>query len=501
MKQYKKRTNEKKLTQEVQVDFKKKTIIDSILMLSGSIIGRIFNTVRGFLIAKFLGPELLGIWSSLFVILTYIMGFDFGLNTEFSRSYPKARARNNVIECEKLMNVTFTFNFFFGLIFSIFIFIYLFTFGQTASPIYKLGIILIGILIITIRVYGFFSIAIRALDDFKSLVKISIFFSAVNLLFAVPLTYFFKLKGLYLAVITTYIVSLIFIRLIKHVKFRFDFDVKKMFKMIIPGISLMLISYSNILIRNIDKTFILMYLTKTDLGYYHFSITLTSFLLMLPITIGVTLFPKMSFKYGKLKNIYEMTNIVYKPTLGFSYILMFLTGYAYILFPFLVKSFLPKYLNSIEPFLIITFGLFFYSISMVLGNFLIVIHRQIDIIKIYIISIIVCIITDYVILLMGFGINGVSYGTSLTYLLYGIGVIFFTLKYISKTRKEAIKKFFNISLPFIILFLSLLIIHSVECIYKLNGYLIYLQRSILFTIITVPFGLYYYFYRYRKEFK
>lgn len=480
---------------------KRKIVIDSLLTILKSGIGQILQTLRGFLIAKFLGPAYLGIWSNLSIIFNYASNLHLGTLQILSRDLPKELSRKNEKKSQEIIDYTFTFIMMVGLFFILAMVIYTVIFYKKYSYIFNLGLVTIGILVLLQLIFRVMTNTIRAFDDFKKLTIIGIVFSVLNLITAAVLVYFWKLKGIYLAVMLTYSIILVITWFMKPYKIHLNFDIKSIIRIIKPGLALMLISFLYMFIRSIDKIFILLFLDHNELGLYHFSIMITSFVVIIPQAVAGQMFPKLSFRSGQIEDFKLMFNYVFKPTLGLSYLVLLLTGYGFIIIPFLIKLIMPEYNSSISPFLIIFFGLFLLAISGVAGNFLLVIERQIDIIKVYIIALIFCILSDYILLKLGYGIIGVAIGTSITYFIYGVGVLWFGLKYVTKNKKQLFFYFFKISFPFLLFLVGLFVVFFIENFIKYSGFFIYIQRIIIFSMVAIPFVLYYYFNSYRKEFK
>ncbi len=482
-------------------DIKKKTVLDSFFMIVNSGFSQILQTVKGIIVSKFLGPVNLGIWSNLMLIVSYADFLQLGTLQVLTRDYPREKAKGNEEECQKLVDTNFTYHIIIGLIFFLGIIIYTFIFFNSITPVFRWGLLTIGFLFLLMRIYEFISRTIRAFDKIKEIMVSGIVFSICIVITGIILTYYFQLYGLFLSMLITYIISIIFILIYVPFKFKFDFDTKKIGYIIIAGLPIMLVNFFYSLVRSIDKVFILAFLNHEDLGYYHFSIMITGFFMMVPFAIASQMFPKLSFKFGSVTDKKQMFNFVFKPTLGLSYFEFFITGYGLIGVPFLINLFLPEYRESIPPFEIISVGLFFLSISGIIGNFLIVIHRQNDILKVSIATLIICLITDYVFLKLGYGISGVALGTSITYVFYGLGVIFYGMKNVTDDFKIIFRSISKISVPMLLCFAGVLMYYGIEKYFCLNGNLIYLQRFVIFSIVALPTGAYYYFKHYRHEMK
>ncbi len=89
------------------------TVFWNIANLAGStILTRFLRIFRGFLVAKFLGPELMGVWSALFLLLMYGENLNLGVHTSLTREIPLERGRGNHDQVKKLKNNALSFTVF-----------------------------------------------------------------------------------------------------------------------------------------------------------------------------------------------------------------------------------------------------------------------------------------------------------------------------------------------------------------------------------------------------
>jgi len=152
----------------------------------------------------------------------------------------------------------------------------------------------------------------------------------------------------------------------------------------------------------------------TMLGYYALGIMVNNMISLIPGSVASTLYPKMLERFALRKDPSDSANLLLIG-LRLSAIVMLIT-ICEVSFglPVFIKICLPKYLPSVLIVKVLVLGSFFYSLSTIVGIYLVSVNRQRSLIFIQAILIGLSIILYSVVLKLKFGILAVAAGLKLS---------------------------------------------------------------------------------------
>jgi len=452
-------------------------------------VSQVIAIIKGFVIAKFLGPSMYGTWQVLNIILSYSSNSHLGILHGMNKEIPYYRGKEDLEKVEETKNTAF------GSVFlmSIFVSIFLIAISFFLKDTYFIGgIRIVAGIILFNQLYFFYGLLLRANKKFILLAKRNILFASINLIAIICLIVKYKIYGALFALLSAYIIIIFWLLKKGKEKFKFQINFEETLRLLKIGGPILVIGFGYTILSTVDKWMIVAMIDKTNLGYYGIAMAISGLIYFVPNTVGWIMYPRLLEKYGENDDIESLKNRVFIPTLILMYLTPFMIGALLIVIHLPVNYILPKYIPALSVVNILLPATFFMSVIRVGGNFLITINKHYNILVIQIISIILSLSLNYLFIKSGMGIIGVALGTAITYFFYGSAIMGSTLKQYTDKVSEFIKFFIKGYIPFaytlgIVLILNFFIKTPTDLYHDICTTLI---KLIFFIILNSPL-LYY----------
>lgn len=402
---------------------KKRIFKDYFVYSSGSYISQALGVISGFLLRAFLDPYYMGIWQGLSIIKSYASYTNFGVTRSAAREIAYFRGKGNSEALNKTKNVCFSFTFIMIILTGIALVSFALIKKNTISPYLFWGLITMGCLIVLERTESMIVTLLRSYTKFgvESISKVVT--SLLTVIFILFLVKIFKLYGLYIMNIAVFTISIILLMGLSKLRFAFYMNRKELIKLIKVGIPLVLIGFMSTNLINIDRIVVVKMLGAQMLGLYSVALMMGNLVFGISNMAGIVLYPRFQEIYGKKdskEDVYRvMTKIVHLLWLP---LLCLIVG-AILLLPYLVKLLIPKYISGIAAMRIFLGGIYFLSLSIFCGHFLITINKQKQYLFICSFIVILNLILDITFIRLGWGIEGIAFATSIGYFFYFLALL------------------------------------------------------------------------------
>lgn len=313
----------------------------------GALIHSLVQLIVGFVIAIYVPPKDLGLWTTLNLAVTYTgflqAGLISGLNRELPFSLGKRKYREAKIMAGTVQSIT--------VVTSVLILlagIICFLFLKFDNNKIKYGVLAITIYIISLFFQNYFTSTYRSNSSFISLSKIQTINAVINFISIVLIIYL----AYYGMILKSVIVSCLFtlhLFIERPIKVGFIISKKLLSKILKTGLPIWLLAYSESLASTSDKIWLLKYSDLSSVGIYSFAFYGYSLFLILSSTIAKYITPRMTYNYG-LNNNKKAIWKYFKKTTSFIFIFQFIIMLGSIsIIPDIISKFFSQYISSIRP--------------------------------------------------------------------------------------------------------------------------------------------------------
>lgn len=401
-----------------------------------SFIGGLGGFFSSYLGALLLGPTTWGIWQGAMLVLQYGGNLHLGVLNGMDRELPLMRGKRELGQQAIITDVTFTFSFIVAIIVSLGILFS--TFIITMRPELRVSLQFISAMLFFQYISAFYGSFFRANNEFGIVSKIAIIGGLGNL-FSIVLIFFFGLRGFLGGQLIRFFVITCYSYFKSSYSIKWRWDNRCLNSLIMIGFPIMLVLFANLLLTTIDRLLILKFLDAKSLGFYSLGNLVFIPLLMIFTVSNSVMYPRFTEKYGEAGTPHSLIQYITMPIKNLAVLMPILVGVICIALPFLVKVFLPGYIEGITAARILIIGLFFYGIAGMAGNMFLTVNRQIMYLIITMGSALLNLCFSYTGVKLGYGIIGVATGTSLAYFVFFLTSVILAMRLAKASFKETNK--------------------------------------------------------------
>jgi O-antigen/teichoic acid export membrane protein len=430
-----------------------KTVANLLYFFFAVLIGRLVGGITTFIIARIMTPADYGIWVTLLVIASYAPILCLGTVESLVKMFPFYFGRGELENARRLES-----NVLGSLVIAAVILLAVgatFQFFTPAETVRSLGnIIRIIVLAACLAIFSaFYYYRFTAHQNFRNVSFIDSLRAVVFFLLIVPLAWLWGLMGaaVAFAVSEFFVLLYSFIandRVLGRVAIGFDFPIMR--NLVAIGFPITVIWWVYMLQMSADRLISMSMLGKEATGFYGLGASMVSTIVLIPMVLGRVLYPKINEEVGKDTNREGLNRYVLVPAQGLGLVVPILIGTLIILIPELYRVFFPKYVRGIASTQILLLGVYFICLIRTGVNYLVAINKQNRVLGYVAISLCINVLVSVGLVKLGFSIEGISCGTSVSGLVLAVLIwksVFANLKY---PRQEQYRELAYLMMPFLI---------------------------------------------------
>lgn len=472
---------------------KYKSVLSSISYFSISRYGAEFLFfVRGFLLAKILGPENFGLWSMMKTSMIFMQFIRLGTSEAMLREFPYAIGRGQQNYAQRVEAVVSGFNLLSAVILSLLIMAGILLFKSASAESNQVIWTALLIIFFINQIYWFIHLQLQARQKFVALSKMTFGFALFSTALGVLMAYCFGIYGLLLGLTLSYLAMIFSSGEGNSPLPKPAWDASLVWKLIKIGFPIMLSQALYILLLNVDKLIIWISMQKEDLGIYSIQSYIIIIIVLFPTVVSMVLYPNLMEDLGENRYENNLQNYLTKTTQILAYIVSPLLGVLFVIIHFPIQWLLPQYVSAVVPSQILISSSFFLVISRMSAVILISTNRQTLLIAMTLPAILCGIGVDWALISAGKGIAGVAIGTSISFILFAILTMIASLRCIRMNLKKSIVFALKVFTPYILvgmlLALTFFLIPTVQDQWISD--LMYTSLKTVFLILLI--GIFYY---------
>jgi len=316
----------------------------------------------GLLIMRWVSPEELGLWNAVSIFIAYLPLFQLGIQSALNRELPILLGRKDSEQVEVLVKNSKGFAlllFCFFIIIGVLLSVYFFLRGKDLT--FVLGLATVSIMAAFQSMQLHLIATFRSANAFNKLTTIYII-DTVLILGLIIFIYKFHYYGIlvYNAVNVISVTTLMYLNA-PYKKLNADFHFKKIISLAKVGVLLMSFIQLRSLAQSIPRWIVLGFGGVVKLGLFSPALALNGMMSMLPSQIAQFFHPQMGFKYGQSGNARDLWTYIKKILIIFPLISLPISIIIWILTPWLLETFFPRYVESEWPMKIMAVGFVFSS--------------------------------------------------------------------------------------------------------------------------------------------
>jgi O-antigen/teichoic acid export membrane protein len=464
----------------------KNTLVFSVLKY----IAFFVMVITGFVITKYLGPASFGVYSAMILILSYGR---YAFMAFYSGFYKKAsffKGRKEFNKVEDVRQATFSASFYIILAIGISLFIVSFFIEYDSEVLSALRAV--SVLLVLQQVYYFYGIFLRVDKKFSMYGALELAFQVLRLLMILVFIWRFGVVGVLLSSILAYSLVLGIGYSKKPYRFSFRVPFRRSKEMFFFGLPNTILGAFGTVFITVDKLMIINFFNRSLLGIYSFVVLVLEVITYIPVNIAIIILPSQLERQGAKFEKQRIKNMFMIPITIVSYLLPVIISAAFFFSDPVIRYVFPKYMDALPPLRILIFGGFFLSSINILENYVISVNQERKIIVVKIMIIVVSVFLNYLAISNGYGLLGVAAATTVTYLVYFVYLLAFSLKNFSRVLKKNLSEFFILVFPLLYMILMIYLIQMISPDYDgiFLGFGIAVAKYLLFLVLSIPLWLY-----------
>lgn len=450
--------------------YKEDSIPKTITRYSSSTIYRhITRAVNAFIRPKLLEPELYGFWNLIGLFLFYSIYSNLGSRTSMAYLVPYHNGKGEFDRSLQIKGSVFFGTLYINIFISVILFIYALL--DHIDTITRLGILTLSILMIINWYSEFYSVHIQSNQNFRLLTSKNYLDSTVSLLLSASLLYFLNIYGLYLSIIISGVITILYLKSKYHLEKHYVFNSNIFIDLIKKGFPIIIFGFSFVLIRTADRIIISTFLGNKMLGFYGIAVALFDFIMQIPGSSREVLEPRLMQSLSKNTVEENLSSYFLKPLYNIAYLIPLLIGSIFFIIPPFIHLLLPKYIPGIISAQIIIFGVYFLGLTFITRGIIVANGWQLKTLYITFPVLLLNIIMSIIFIKIGFGIEGVAFSSGISYLILFISLMVFVLSKHNYKPKEYIATILSLLLPFPIMLGTILSLIYISAMIFTNVYI------------------------------
>jgi len=467
------------------IRFEGEIIKDAAALGSTLYFSQALYMVRGFIIARVLGPSSYGVWSIFRTVFNCAPFLGFGTQEALVREVPFSMGKGNHEQTPVIIQTSLSWNLLLSVSVSVAAFILSFT------PLireYNSEIRLAGLVFILNGIHLFMQPKLKSEKKIIFLSKYLLSYAVLNFIFGLAFLFSLEIHGLLLGMIISHLILFAFLLSKGHLSLNLSLNRKVLRRLLGIGFPIMVITSLFYLMRNIDKFIVITMLGKKVGGYYALAAFISSVVRYISFSTSSVLLPRVMYTYGKTRNIKDLETYYIMPVTIFAGFVPVILGLIYLNVGAVINLFLPKYLPSVAAMQVLITGLYFTTIWGPPTNMLIALNKQKGFMYITGAVLLCGIISEVVVIKSGFGMIGAAAAASSMFMLASFTANFSALLLLKKNSRQILISLGSIYLPFIYSLAGLLAVSLIRI--SVEPIVDSAVKSLFYFLFCIPIFLY-----------
>lgn len=408
-------------------------IEETVTFAGSSYLFQTIAMVRGFVIARFLGPSLYGLWCGLRIFFDSGRFLGLGSAQTMVREVPFNEGKGNGRENAALQQVCFTWYLLSSTAIALGVLCLSFS-EKLAIDRLEASLACLVFVINAIRIF----IPSKLISEKKIILlsRINILYILLNTLFGLSLMLVWNIKGLLAGMILASGSVLIFLFGTEKLSFRLHFDFALFGRLIRIGFPIMILSTTFFFMQTIDKLVVFFMLGHEYMGYFGLAAFFTEIISHIPGSITVVLFPRMMHALGATQRRNQIERYYTKPVLFLAAVMPFLLGLIWINIDLPIVYLLPQYRPAVEVLRIFVLGLFFFALWGLPRSLLIAFDKQTKLLSAVLVLVLTGTVLDILVIKAGYGLRGVALASVSVFALLTVMANSYALLCLGRTGGE-----------------------------------------------------------------
>jgi O-antigen/teichoic acid export membrane protein len=336
------------------------SIFSSSLVLAG-----FCSLIRSFFLAKLLAPEGFGIWRLINIFLDYLRLASLGTQPGMNQKVPFLRGRGQSEKISSVLKTVFATTFFTSIVYGAATFAWSF---KMIDPTTAGALALLSPVLVLVAWQNYSQELLISTGLYRLRSRIELIYGISTMIISIIFVVFWGIHGAIAGLALSTLLALFLAGHNLWEQLSLTIDWRAFRELVHIGLPMLANGMLILTMSNADRMLIAALLSTQTLGIYSISNAGLTILGLIPSAIGQMLVVKFSELNGENKSQPYMYEVLDRTTLTLGCLFAVLTSIMISLFPLLVVTLLPAYVEGIGAGKLLLAGTFFFAISLPITN-------------------------------------------------------------------------------------------------------------------------------------
>jgi len=345
---------------------------------ASSYVALFLGLARGILVMRLVGVVGRGLMQSIYVINRYTSNAHLGILHGLSKELPLRLGADDEEQAELVEGVGMTWVIILTAVAALGMCVWGLS-EPTDQRATGMAIVIGGGWLLANQTYMLYRCVLRSWGNFRLLAYVTIIDALATFALAVYGGYRWGFLGAMLGTLAAWLISLLIMHFYSGIRIRLWWQTRAAFELLKTGLLILLITFSDTVLRTIDGAVIIHYYEAYRFGLYSVGMQMAAYMFTLPEAAGFVIWPKIIEAWGASGNVEKLRRHVEVPTIAAAWVMPLLAGAAHIVLPLLIMLLVPEFAASIEPARILTWGGIFLALPLATNSLLVARNREITV--------------------------------------------------------------------------------------------------------------------------
>jgi O-antigen/teichoic acid export membrane protein len=384
---------------------------------------RFAQLLKGFLVARILGPAGNGLWQHFVLITEYCEYSHLGALQGLNKVLGHRIGRRDPAGADAAQRAGIGFTMVSSLVLFAALVVYVAVRWDALEPYDRWGLPLVGAVVVAKQLAFVYHTVLRAYSRIGLISFAETVFGVANLVVSIALLFRWGVAGLLVAWIVTRLLTALWMARRSGLSSAGSLERGEVRVLLATGFPIYLFQLTRVGLRNIDRVLVDAVLDNAQLGIYGLAVTLAGLARYAADAVGFVLYPIFLRSYGETGDPRAGWDRLAKPTELLTLLVAVSLGASWLVLHLPILWLLPEFVPSIEIFRLLTFTIAFQCIAVLPGFYLMAIDRQNLLVPLGLAAIAFDLVVGRWMIAQGHGLPGVAVAMGLGSALYSTAVL------------------------------------------------------------------------------
>jgi len=384
------------------------------LYSSSKIYNQGMAVIIAFLRARFLTPELFGLWNLLNVVPAYTVYSHLGTRAAMRYLIPYHAARGEEALNREIWGTMFFSSLYVNL--AVVAGLIAWSFRAEHAIEVRIGLVAMAAIVLLAWYHESYLAILRSYQQFRLIIVQSYISTTLTVLATAALVSLLGIYGVYLTAIIVYVILIVFLRRWHPLGRPAPFSFATFQALVKVGFPILVFDLITTIMATSGRLVVSSFLGNRQLGYFALSTMVFSGLTKLPGTAREVMEPRMMQELrGGDAAVHERRYFL-EPLFNTAYYMPFMIGVVFFALPVVVGTILPQYLPGVRATQFASVGVYFLALSYVFRGVIVANGWQTGAALVMGSVFVVTLLGTILLVKVGFGIDGVAACSSVSYI-------------------------------------------------------------------------------------